>query len=75
VGLGVAHALDGQFERAEKAFASALAIDPWCPEAWLNLARTQFDTGCVAEARHSLRRALRCNPCLQLPECLLAELR
>ena len=75
VGLGVAHALNARFERAEAAFASALAIDPWCPEAWLNLARTQFDMGCAAQARESLRRALRCNPCLQLPECLLAELR
>lgn len=75
VGLGVAYGLNQRFQEAQAAFTSALAIDPLCPEAWFNLGRTQLDMGSAAEARESMRRALRCDPNLTAAADLLAELR
>jgi tetratricopeptide (TPR) repeat protein len=75
VGLGVACGLEARHDEAVAAFATALAIDPMCPEAWFNLARTQLDLGRHDDARDSLRRALRCNPALAVAAAQLPELR
>jgi hypothetical protein len=75
VGVGVALGWSGEFEAATKALQTALALDPWCPEAWFNLAQTQLDMGQPAEARESLQQALRCNPDLAPAKVLLAQLR
>lgn len=75
VGLGVACGMNERSDEALAAFAAALAIDPLCPEAWFNLGRTQLELGRRAEARDSLRRALRCDPGLTVATELLVEIR
>lgn len=75
VGCGVACGLNRRYDEALAAFAFALAIDPYCPEAWFNLGRTQLLIGRGAEAADSLRRALHCDPRLVAAEHLLASLR
>lgn len=75
VGLGIAYTLNGRLDEARAAFESALALDPMCPEAWFNLGRIQLKQRQYAEARKSLREALRSNPDLRVATELLARIR
>lgn len=75
VGCGVACGLDRRYDEAVTSLTIALAIDPYCPEAWFNLGRTQLLTGRDAQAVDSLQRALHCDPRLAAAAHLLASLR
>lgn len=61
-GLGVANAIAGRRDEAERAFRRALELEPDRTEAWTNLGRVQAEGGRRDEARASLREALRRDP-------------
>jgi tetratricopeptide (TPR) repeat protein len=75
VGCGVACGLHGRHGDALAWFRSALTVDPSCPEAWFNLARTQLTVGSRDQAAASLQQALRIDPGLPEANALLASLR
>lgn len=74
VGLGVALGLELRFEASADALTWALSIDPWCPEAWFNLAQTQLDLHQTDRAVASLQAALHCDPRCQPAADLLVRL-
>lgn len=75
VGLGVANALAGRADVAERSLRKALALDARCTEAWFNLGYLQAEQGRPRDARVSLRQALRCQPDLLPAKQLLERLR
>jgi tetratricopeptide (TPR) repeat protein len=64
----------GELARAATGFQAAIAIAADFAHAWADLGRVQYDLGQLAEAEHSLRRAIALDSKLKGPSKLLETL-
>jgi tetratricopeptide (TPR) repeat protein len=60
--LGQIYYLEGDYQRAEKAFRQAVEESEWSVHAHYNLAIVLEDTGCVREASEHLEKVLAVDP-------------
>jgi tetratricopeptide (TPR) repeat protein len=62
VSIGVAEEKQGRYAEAERAYRSALEINPVLPVAWYDLANTLLRTNRTQEAETALRQAVKYQP-------------